>query len=146
MTRLSRFKLSARLSHLDLYPDAVRPLARDSCPDFPDLMTRLSRFKLSERLCNLGLNPNAARPLVRLMSRLSRPYSRLSQLKLSARICSLGLNPDATRPLARFLSRLFRLYDKTFKVETLGATLQFGSKSGCGATLDVVFVQTFQIL
>ena len=109
-------------------------------------MTRLSRLKLLARLCNLGLNPDAARPLARLMSTLSRPYSRLSQLKLSARICSLGLNPDAVRPLARFLSRFFRLYDKTLKNETLGANLQFGSKSGCGATLGAIFVQTFQTL
>ena len=70
--------------------------------------------------------------------------TRLSTLKLLARICNLGLNPEAARPLERFLSRLFIPYDKTFKVETLGATLQFGSKSECGATLGTFLVQTVQ--
>ena len=72
--------------------------------------------------------------------------TRLSGLKLSARLCNLGLNPEAARPLARFLSRLLRPFDKTFKVETLGATLQFGSKSECGATLGMILVQTVQNL
>ena len=72
--------------------------------------------------------------------------SRLSRLELLARICNLGLNPEPARPLARFLSRLFRPYDKTFKVETLGATLHFGSTSECGATLGTSLVQTVQNL
>ena len=60
--------------------------------------------------------------------------TRLSRLKLLARICNLGLNPDAARPLARLMSRLSRPYVQTFPTQTLGANLQFGSKSGCGAT------------
>ena len=104
---------------------------RDSSPHYPDLMSRLSRLKLSARLCNLGLNPDAARPLWRLMSRLSR-------LKLSARLCNLGLNPDAARPLARLMSTLSRPYVQTFQTQTLGATMQFGSKCGCGATMAVI--------
>ena len=104
---------------------------RDSCPDFSDLMSRLSRLNISARLCNLSLNPDAARPLARLFSRLSR----LFRLKLLARIFNLGPNPDAARPLARVMSRLSRPCDKFFKVQTLGATLQFASKSGCSATL-----------
>ena len=59
---------------------------------------------------------------------------RLSRLKLSAQQCNLGLNPDAVRPLARLMSRLFRFYAQTFQTQTLGAAIQFGSGSGCGAT------------
>ena len=70
--------------------------------------------------------------------------SRHSRLKLSARLRNLGLNPDAARPLARLTSRLSRLYVKTFQTQTLGATVQFGSKSGCGATLGATHVQNFQ--
>ena len=149
---------------------------RDFCPDFSDFMTRLSRLKLSARLCNLGLNPDAARPLTRFLSRLSRSYdktfqnqalganlhflglkleaeqplvrlmSRHSRLKLLARICKLGLNQDAALPLARLLARFSRLYVQTFQTQTLGAILQFGSKSRCGATIGVTHVQTFQTL
>ena len=38
------------------------------------------------------------------------------------------------------MSRLSRPYVKAFQTQTLGATTQFGSKSGCGAT----YVQPFQ--
>ena len=72
--------------------------------------------------------------------------SRLSRLKLSALLCNLGLNPDAARPLARLMSRLSRPYVQTFHTQTLGATMQFGSKSGYGATLGATNVQTFQFL
>ena len=92
------------------------------------------------------LNLDAARPLADFCLDFSDLMTRLSGLKLSARLCNLGLNPEAARPLARFLSRLFRPYDKTFKVETLGATLQFGSKSECGATLGTILVQAVQNL
>ena len=70
--------------------------------------------------------------------------SRLSRLKLLARICNLGLNPDAARPLARPMSRLSRPYVQTFPTRTLGATLQFGSKSGSGATLGAIFSRLFR--
>ena len=76
--------------------------------------------------------------------------SRLSRLELLARICNLSVNPDAARPVGRFMSRLSRPYDKTFNTQTLGANVQFGSKSGCSATLMRListlsrsFVQTF---
>ena len=82
------------------------------------------------------------------MSRLSQPtvllISRLSRLKLSARLCNLVLNPDAALPLARLMSRLFTPYVQTLQTQTLGATMQFGSKSGCGATLGATQVQTFR--
>ena len=61
--------------------------------------------------------------------------SRLSRLELLARICNLSVNQDAARPVGRFMSRLSRPYDKTFNTQTLGANVQFGSKSGCSATL-----------
>ena len=145
MTRLSTLKLLARMCNLGPNPDAARPW-RDSCPHFPDLKSRLSRLEHSARVCNLGLNLDAARPLADFCPDFLDLMTRLSGLKLSARLCNLGLNPEAARPLARFLSRLFRPYDKTFMVETLGATLQFGSKSECGATLGTILVQTFQTL
>ena len=118
----------------------------DSCPEFSDLMSRHSRLKLSARLRNLGLNRRRRDPW-----RDSRPdfpdfLSSLSRLKLSARLCNLGLNPDAARPLVRLMSRIFRPYVKTFQTQTLGATVQFGSKSGCGATLGATHVQNFQTL
>ena len=72
--------------------------------------------------------------------------SRLSRLKRSARLCNLDLNPDAAQPLARLMSRLSRPYVQNSQIQTLGANLQFGSKSGCGATLGAIFVQTFQTL
>ena len=72
--------------------------------------------------------------------------TRLSTLKLLARICNLGLNPDAARPLARLMSRLSRPYVQTFQTQTVGENLQFGTKSGCGATLGATHVQTFQTL
>ena len=108
MTRLSRFKLSARLSHLDLYPDAVRPLARDSCPDFPDLMTRLSRFKLSERLCNLGLKLEAAQPLARLMSRLSRPYVQTFPTQTLGANLQIGSKLGCGATLGATFSQIFQ--------------------------------------
>ena len=74
--------------------------------------------------------------------------SRFSRLKLSARLCNLDLNPDAARPLARLMYRLSRPYVQIFQTQTRGATMQFGSKSGCGATLGTTLgathVQTFQ--
>ena len=147
MSRLSRRELLARICNLGLNPDAARPVGR--------FMSRLSipyeKTFNNQTLgvnvqCNLGPNPDAARPW-----RDSCPYfpdlmSRLSPLEHSAQICNLGLNLDAARPLARFLSRLFRPYDKTIKVETLGATLQFGSKSDCAAILGTIVVQTVQNL
>ena len=72
--------------------------------------------------------------------------SRLSRLKLSARLCILGLNPDAARPLVRLMSRHSRPYVQTFQTQTLGATLQFGSKSGYIATIGAFHVQTSQTL
>ena len=76
--------------------------------------------------------------------------SRLFRLELLARICNLSLNPDAARPVGRFMSRLSRLYDVTFNTQTFGANVQFGSKSGCSATLARListlfrsYVQTF---
>ena len=66
--------------------------------------------------------------------------SRLSRLKLSARLCFFGPYPDAARPLERLLSRLSRPYTQIFQTETLGATMQFGSKSGCGAILGATHV------
>ena len=65
--------------------------------------------------------------------------SRLSRLKLSARLCNLGLNSDAARSLARLMSRFSKRYVQTFHTQTLGATIQFGSKFGCGATHDHTF-------
>ena len=59
--------------------------------------------------------------------------TRLSRLKLSARLCNLGLYPKAA-----------------FNTQTLGANVQFGSKSGCSPTLARListlfrsYVQTF---
>ena len=69
-----------------------------------------------------------------------------SRLKFSARLCTLGLNPVAAQPVARFLSRLSSPYDETFKIQTLGATMPFESKSRCGATLGATHVQIFQTL
>ena len=76
--------------------------------------------------------------------------SRLSRLELVARICNSSLNPDAARPVGQFMFRLSRPYDKTFNTQTLGANVQFGSKSGCSATLVRListlsrsYVQTF---
>ena len=72
--------------------------------------------------------------------------SKLSRLKLSARLCNLRLNPDAARPLARLMSRLSKPYVQTLQTQTFGATMQFGSKPGCGVTLGATPVQTFQTL
>ena len=76
--------------------------------------------------------------------------SRLSRLEHSAQICNLGLSLDAARHVGRFMSRLSRLYDVTFNTQTFGANVQFGSKSGCSATLSRListlsrsYVQTF---
>ena len=121
--------------------------SRDSCSDFPDRMTRLSKLKLSARLCNLGLNSDMRRgPWRDSCPDFPDLMSRLSRLELSVRLCNLGLNPDKARPLARVMSRLSRPYDKTFKTQTLGATLQFGSKYGCGAALGAIRVQIFHTL
>ena len=77
--------------------------------------------------------------------------SRLYRLEVLARICNLSLNPDAARPVGLFMPRRSRPYDKTFNTQTLGANVQFGSKSGCSATLarlmsrlSRAYVQTFQ--
>ena len=146
MTRLSTLKLMARMCNLGPNPDAARPW-RDSFPRFSDLMSRLSRLEHSAQICNLGLNLDAARPLADFCPDFSDLMTRLSRLKLSARLCNLGLNPIAARPLARFLSRLSRTdVQTTFQTRAVGANLQFGSKSGCGATLGATHVQTFQTL
>ena len=71
---------------------------------------------------------------------------RLSRHEMLAQICSLDLNPDAARSLARLMSRLSRPYDQTFQTQIVGENLQFGTKSGCGATLGTTHVQTFQTL
>ena len=71
---------------------------------------------------------------------------RLSRLKLLVRLCLLGLNPDAARPLAQLIFKISRPYVPTFQIQTLGATLQFGSKSGCRAARGAIHVQTFQTL
>ena len=107
-------------------------------------MTRLSRLKLLERICNLGLNPDAAQPLARVIPDIPDLFSRICRLELSLRLCNCILNPDAAQPLNRFMSRLSRPYDKTSKTQTLGATLQFVSESGCCAALGAIHVQTFQ--
>ena len=118
----------------------------DSCPEFSDLMSRHSRLKLSARLRNLVLNRRRRDPWCDSCPEFSDLMSRHSRLKLSARLCNLGLNPDAARPLARLTARLSRPYVQTFQTQTLGATVQFGSKSGCGATLGATHVQNFQTL
>ena len=145
MSRLSRLKLLARMCNLGPNPDAARPW-RDSCPHFPDLMSRLSRLEHSAQVCNLGLNLDAARPFADFCPDFSDLMTRHSRLKLSARLCNLSVNPNAARPLARFLSRLSRTFMQTFQTRIVGANLQFGSKSGCGATLGATHVQTFQSL
>ena len=70
--------------------------------------------------------------------------SRFSRLNLSARLCNLDLNPDAARPLALLVSILSTIYVHTFQTQTLGLTLHFGSKSGCGAILGATHDQPFQ--
>ena len=65
--------------------------------------------------------------------------TRFSRFKLSARLCNLRLNPDAAQPLARLM---LQTYIQIFQTQTLDATLQFGSKSGC----SIAHVQTFQTL
>ena len=118
------------------------------CPGFPDSNTRpkfaiwvsiwmrrdpwrifvlVQDFSSLGAMCNLG---------PRFLSRLSELMTRLSRLKLSARLCNLGLNPNAA-----LLSRLSRTYVQTFQTRTVGANLQFGSKSGCVATLGATHVR-----
>ena len=109
-------------------------------------MSRLSRLKLLARLCNLGPKRMWCDPWSDSCPDIPDILSRPSRLKFSAQLCNLGLNPDAARPVARFMSRLSRPYDKTFKIQTLGATMPFGSKSRCGATLGATHVQIFQTL
>ena len=72
--------------------------------------------------------------------------SRFPRLKLSERLCILGLNPDAAPLFTRLMCRDSRLFVQIFQTQTLGATLQFWSLSGCGATLGATLVQTFQTL
>ena len=72
--------------------------------------------------------------------------SRFCRLKRSARLCNLDLIPDAAQPLARLMPRLPRPYVQTFQTETIGANLQFGSKSGYSANIGAIHVQTFQTL
>ena len=117
------------------------------------LMSTLSRsyiqtFPAQTLGANLqfGCKSGCGATLGGFLSRVFIFMTRVSGLKLSARLCNLGPNPEAARPLARCLPRLFRPYDKTFRAETLGATLQFGSKSGSGATLGTILVQTVQNL
>ena len=171
MCRLSRLELLARICNLSVNRDAARPVRR-----FMSRLSRPydKTFNTQTLGANgqFGSKSGCSATLMRLISTLSRSFvqtfptrtlgaaqpladfcpdfsdlmTRFSGLKLSARLCNLGLNPEAARPLARFLSRLFRPYDKTFNVETLGATLQFGSKSECGATLGTILVQTVQNL
>ena len=69
---------------------------------------------------------------------------KLSRLKLSARLCNLGLNPDVVRPLVRLKSTICIPYVQLFQNQTLGATLRFGSESGCCAALGAIHVQTLQ--
>ena len=139
MLKLSRLKLSARLCSLGLNPDAAPPLARLMCRH-SDLLTRLSRIKLSARLCNFGLSWSDSCPdFADLLSRFSR-------LKLSETLCNLDLNPDAASPLARLMCRHSIPSVQTFQTQTLGASLQFWSLSGCGATPGVTLVKTFQTL
>ena len=88
---------------------------RDSCVDIPDLLSRLSRLKLSARLCNF------------IPIRMRRdPWS------------------DSCPDFPDLIPRLCRPYAQIFQTQTLGATLQFGSESGCGAALGAIHVQTFQ--
>ena len=42
------------------------------------------------------------------------------------------------------MSRLSGPYVQTFQTQTLGATMQFGSESECGATHGATHVQFFQ--
>ena len=69
---------------------------------------------------------------------------RFSRLKLSARLCNLDLNPDAEPSMVRLMCRQSRPFVQIFQTETLGAILQFWSKSGCGTTLGATLVQTLQ--
>ena len=69
--------------------------------------------------------------------------SRFSRLKLPERLCNLDLNPDAAPPFMRLMCRHSIPYFQTFQTQTLGATLQFGSESGCGATFEPIHVQAF---
>ena len=146
MTRLLKLKLSARLCNLGLNPDAVRPLAR--------LMSRLSRpyvqtFQTqtvgatlqfgSKSGCSATLGATHVQTFQTVGAYLSR-------IRLLARICNLGLNQDVARSMARLMSSYSRPFVQTFQTQTLGATLQFWSNSGCGAIIGVTLVQTFQTL
>ena len=66
------------------------------------------------------------------VSRLFRPMSRLSRP-------NFGMS-RVLPPTARLKSRLSRIYVQTFKTQTFGAVMQFGSKSGSGATLGAKHV------
>ena len=70
--------------------------------------------------------------------------SRFSRLKLPERLCNLDVNPDAAPPFTRLMCRHSIPYVQNFQTQTLGATLQFGSESECGAALGAIHVQTFQ--
>ena len=120
---------------------------RDSCPDIPDLLSSFSRPKLSARLCSFGLKIQMRRNTWRD----SCPHfpdfmSRLSRMKLSARSSNLVVNPIEAPPLALLMSRHSRPYVQNFQTESLGASMQFRSKSECGAILGATRVQTFQTL
>ena len=151
----SRFrpKLHSRAESLSLESlNMSRAVGRESL-EYPKFGHQSLDMCLSRP--NFGMS-RLLRPISRLSrpnfgkSRLSRPtarlMSRLARLKLSARLCNLGLNPDAARPLARLMSRLSRPYVQTLQTQTLGVTMQFGSKSVCGAILGATHVQNFQFL
>ena len=146
MTRFSRLKLSSRLCNFGLNPDRARPLAwfmsrnsRPFCPDFLESNSRRDYAIWVKTAMRRDPWHDSCPDYPEFMSRLSR-------LKFSARICSLELNPDAARPLARLSSRFFRPNVQTFQTQLLGVTLQFASKSRCGATLGAIHVQAFQTL
>ena len=119
---------------------------RDSCVDIPDLLSRLSRLKLSARLCNFIPIRMRRDPWSDSCPDFPDLIPRFSRLKLSARLCNLNLNPDAEPSLARLMCRQSRPFVQIFQTETLGAILQFWSKSGCGTTLGATLVQTLQTL
>ena len=71
--------------------------------------------------------------------------SRISRLKLTARLCNLGLNPYAARLMERLMSSFSRPYVQTCQTQTLGATSQFGSGSGCVATRGETMTDTARL-
>ena len=118
----------------------------DSCPDIPDILFRPSRFKFSAQLCYFGSKSGCGATLgvihfgifQTLCPDFPDPNSRTTM--------KLGLNQYGERPLTQLMSRHSRSFVPTFQTQTLGATLHFKSKSGCGAARGAIHVQTFETL